>query len=627
MPHYHKPESKTVQELKDIANKLRIHSIQATQASKSGHPTSCSSMAEIMSVLFFHTMRYKVSAPKDPSSDRFVLSKGHAAPILYAAWAEAGLFQISDLQNLRKFDSDLEGHPTPRLNFVDVGTGSLGQGLSVAAGMAYVGKNYDKASYRVYCLVGDGESAEGSIWEALHFASHYKLDNLCVIFDINRLGQSEATSIQHDMEVYRKRLESFGFNTLVVDGHDVDELTKAFHEAQSTKERPTAVLAKTFKGKNFPNIEDLDNWHGKPLGAKANEVIEHLTTLIKNQGPLELHPQKPLVEDAPKIDISNIKLDTPPSYKLGEAIATRAAYGTAIAKIAKNNSRVIAVDGDTKNSTFSEKIKTVDPKRYIEGYIAEQNLVGVAMGATCRDRTVAFVSTFATFFTRAFDQIRMGAISQTNVNFVGSHCGVSIGEDGPSQMGLEDIAMFRTVPGSTVFYPSDAVSTERAVELAANTKGVCFIRTSRPNTAVLYKNDENFAIGKSKIVKSSPKDEVLVIGAGVTLHEAIAAAEELAKSGIHVRVMDPFTIKPIDQAAILANAKEVGGRIVTVEDHYPEGGLGEAVLSAVAMTKNVIVKKLAVPEVPRSGPPTVLLDAYGISARNIVAAVQEIRKA
>ncbi|XP_051167471.1 transketolase-like protein 2 isoform X2 [Leptopilina boulardi] len=619
--------TKNLQKLRDEANRLRILSINATEASKSGHPTSCSSMAEIMSVLFFHTMRYKVSAPKDPSSDRFVLSKGHAAPILYAAWAEAGLFQISDLQNLRKFDSDLEGHPTPRLNFVDVGTGSLGQGLSVAAGMAYVGKNYDKASYRVYCLVGDGESAEGSIWEALHFASHYKLDNLCVIFDINRLGQSEATSIQHDMEVYRKRLESFGFNTLVVDGHDVDELTKAFHEAQSTKERPTAVLAKTFKGKNFPNIEDLDNWHGKPLGAKANEVIEHLTTLIKNQGPLELHPQKPLVEDAPKIDISNIKLDTPPSYKLGEAIATRAAYGTAIAKIAKNNSRVIAVDGDTKNSTFSEKIKTVDPKRYIEGYIAEQNLVGVAMGATCRDRTVAFVSTFATFFTRAFDQIRMGAISQTNVNFVGSHCGVSIGEDGPSQMGLEDIAMFRTVPGSTVFYPSDAVSTERAVELAANTKGVCFIRTSRPNTAVLYKNDENFAIGKSKIVKSSPKDEVLVIGAGVTLHEAIAAAEELAKSGIHVRVMDPFTIKPIDQAAILANAKEVGGRIVTVEDHYPEGGLGEAVLSAVAMTKNVIVKKLAVPEVPRSGPPTVLLDAYGISARNIVAAVQEIRKA
>ncbi|XP_015599581.1 transketolase-like protein 2 isoform X1 [Cephus cinctus] len=626
MVNYHKPESKAIQELKDIANKLRIHSIRATQASKSGHPTSCASMAEIMSVLFFHTMKYKVSAPRDPSSDRFILSKGHAAPILYAAWAEAGLFPTSELLNLRKFDSDLEGHPTPRLNFIDVGTGSLGQGLSVAAGMAYVGKVYDKASYRVYCLVGDGESAEGSIWEALHFASHYNLDNLCVIIDINRLGQSEPTALQHNMETYRKRLEAFGFNALVVDGHDVEELAKAFHEAQNTKERPTALLAKTFKGKNFPNIEDLENWHGKPLGGKADEVIQHLTSLLVNPGPLGLHPQKPLVEDAPAVDISNIKLNTPPNYKLGEEVATRLAYGTALAKIAANNNRVIALDGDTKNSTFSEKIKTVDPSRYVECYIAEQNLVGVATGAACRDRTVAFVSTFATFFTRAYDQIRMGAISQSNVNFVGSHCGVSIGEDGPSQMGLEDIALFRSIPGATVFYPSDAVSTERAIELAANTKGICFIRTSRPNTPVLYANDEPLSIGKAKVVKSSPKDQVLVIGAGITLHEGVKAAEELAKAGINVRVLDPFTIKPIDAATIIKNAKEVGGRIVSVEDHYPEGGLGEAVASAVALERNIILKKLAVPKVPRSGPPNVLLDAFGISARNIVAAVQEVLK-
>ncbi|XP_015599582.1 transketolase-like protein 2 isoform X2 [Cephus cinctus] len=615
-----------LQKLKDQANKLRILSIQATQASKSGHPTSCASMAEIMSVLFFHTMKYKVSAPRDPSSDRFILSKGHAAPILYAAWAEAGLFPTSELLNLRKFDSDLEGHPTPRLNFIDVGTGSLGQGLSVAAGMAYVGKVYDKASYRVYCLVGDGESAEGSIWEALHFASHYNLDNLCVIIDINRLGQSEPTALQHNMETYRKRLEAFGFNALVVDGHDVEELAKAFHEAQNTKERPTALLAKTFKGKNFPNIEDLENWHGKPLGGKADEVIQHLTSLLVNPGPLGLHPQKPLVEDAPAVDISNIKLNTPPNYKLGEEVATRLAYGTALAKIAANNNRVIALDGDTKNSTFSEKIKTVDPSRYVECYIAEQNLVGVATGAACRDRTVAFVSTFATFFTRAYDQIRMGAISQSNVNFVGSHCGVSIGEDGPSQMGLEDIALFRSIPGATVFYPSDAVSTERAIELAANTKGICFIRTSRPNTPVLYANDEPLSIGKAKVVKSSPKDQVLVIGAGITLHEGVKAAEELAKAGINVRVLDPFTIKPIDAATIIKNAKEVGGRIVSVEDHYPEGGLGEAVASAVALERNIILKKLAVPKVPRSGPPNVLLDAFGISARNIVAAVQEVLK-
>ncbi|XP_043282258.1 transketolase-like protein 2 isoform X2 [Venturia canescens] len=613
-----------IAKLRDMAQKLRIDSIRATEASKSGHPTSCSSMAEVMSVLFFHTMRYKVSAPRDPSSDRFVLSKGHAAPILYAAWAEAGLFPTSELLNLRKFGNDLEGHPTPRLSFVDVGTGSLGQGLSVAAGMAYVGKNFDKASYRVYTLIGDGESAEGSIWEALHFASYYKLDNLCVIFDVNRLGQSEPTSLQHNMEVYRKRVEAFGFNALVVDGHDVEELVKAFHEAQTTKGRPTAIIAKTFKGKNFPNIEDLENWHGKALGKNAEEVLKHLTSTLKNPGPLGLHPQKPLVEDAPAVDITNIKLDSPPNYKLGEEVATRLAYGTALAKIAKNNSRVIALDGDTKNSTFADKIKTVDPSRFVECFIAEQNLVGVAIGAACRDRTVPFVSAFATFFTRAFDQIRMGAISQSNVNFVGSHCGVSIGEDGPSQMGLEDIAMFRSIPGSTVFYPCDAVSTERAVEIAANTKGICFIRTSRPNTAVLYKNDEVFVAGKAKVVKSTGKDRALLIGAGITVHEALKAAEELAKTGVNVRVLDPFTIKPLDAATIINNAKQVGGRIITIEDHYPEGGLGDAVASAVSMEPNILVKKLAVPSVPRSGPPAVLVDAFGISARAIVAAVQQI---
>ncbi|XP_075230347.1 transketolase-like protein 2 isoform X3 [Lycorma delicatula] len=583
-------------------------------------------MAEIMSVLFFHTMRYKLSAPKDASNDRFILSKGHAAPILYAAWAEAGLFPVGDLLNLRKVDSDLEGHPTPRLNFIDVGTGSLGQGLSVAAGMAYVGKYYDKASYRVYCLIGDGESAEGSIWEALHFANYYKLDNLCAIFDINRLGQSEPTSLQHDMETYRKRLESFGFNAIVVDGHDVEELCKAFHEASTTKNKPTALLCKTFKGKNFPNIEDLEDWHGKALGDKSQIVLQHLESQLKNKGPIQVHPEKALVDDAPKVDISNIKLSSPPSYKPGDTIATRFAYGTALAKLGESNKRVIALDGDTKNSTYSDRMKKVDPARYIECFIAEQNLVGVAIGAACRDRTVPFVSTFATFFTRAFDQIRMGAISQTNVNFVGSHCGVSIGEDGPSQMALEDLALFRSIPGSTVFYPSDAVSTERAVEIAANTKGVCFIRTSRPNTAIIYKNDEPFAAGKAKVIKSSNKDHVLVIGAGVTLHEAITASSELASSGINIRILDPFTIKPLDAGTVITNAKQCGGKIITVEDHYPEGGLGEAVLSAVSEERDIIVKKLAVPRVPRSGPPKVLLNMFGIDASNIVKAVKEIVK-
>ncbi|KAL1493123.1 hypothetical protein ABEB36_011244 [Hypothenemus hampei] len=626
MADYHKPEAKIVQELRDIANKIRIYSISSTQAANSGHPTSCSSIAEILSVLFFHTMRYKVSIPRDPSSDRFVLSKGHAAPALYAAWALTGLFPVDDLENLRKFTSDLEGHPTPRLNFIDVGTGSLGQGLAIADGMAYVGKNYDKANYRVYCLVGDGESAEGSIWESVHFASYYKLDNLCVIFDVNRLGQSQETSMGHDVENYRKKLEAFGMHAIIVDGHDVEELVKAFHIAATTKGKPTAIVAKTLKGKNFPKIENTDNWHGKPLGSQSGPVIEHLKTLIKNQGQLQIHPQKPLKDDAPRVDISNIKLSSPPNYKMGESIATRVAYGTALVKIAQDNPRVIALDGDMKNSTFSEKLLKFDASRYIECFIAEQNLVGTAIGAACRDRTVPFVSTFACFLTRAFDQIRMGAISQTNVNFVGSHCGVSIGEDGPSQMGLEDIAMFRAVHGSTIFYPADAVSTERAIELAANTKGITFTRVNRPPTAVIYPNEYVFVIGKANVVVSSPKDQIVLIGGGVTLQESIAAAKALENIGINARVIDPFTIKPLDKETIINNIKEVGGRAVVTEDHYYEGGLGDAIFAAIALERDIIVKHLAVEKLPRSGPTNTLLDFYGISSKHIVTAAQEILK-
>lgn len=624
MPEYHKPEARFLQELRDLANKMRVDSVQMTTASNSGHPTSCASMAEIISVLFFHTMRFKVSDPRDPSSDRFVLSKGHAAPILYAAWAEAGLFPREDLLKLRKIDSDLEGHPTPRLNFVDVATGSLGQGMSTAAGMAYVGKYFDKASYRVYCVVGDGESAEGSVWEALSFSSYYKLDNLVAIFDINRLGQSDPTAFEHDIDVYRRRLDSFGFHSIVVDGHDIEALCKAFFEASKTTSKPTAILAKTFKGRGFPNIENKLGWHGKPLGVNADVAVEALQKMITNTGPNKLVPQKPLKDDAPVVDITNIRLSEPPNYKLGEMLPVRAAYGIAIEKIARGNSRVIALDGDTKNSTYSEKIKKVSPDRYIECFIAEQNLVGVAIGAGCRNRVVPFVSTFGAFFTRAFDQLRMGAISQTNINCVGSHCGVSIGEDGPSQMALEDLALFRSIPGSTVFYPSDPVSCERAVELAANTLGLCFIRSSRPNTPVIYSNNETFQVGKAKVIRQGNDDKVLVIGAGITLFHASKAADQLATMGIPIRVMDLFTIKPIDAEAILRNAKACGGRILTVEDHYPEGGIGEAVQSAVAMERNTVVKKLAVKGVPRSGKCDELLAMFKIDAAAIVQNVQTL---
>jgi len=612
-------------ELQDLAHKLRIHSVNMTTASKSGHPTSCSSMAEIMSVLFYRVMRYSVAEPKHASNDRFILSKGHAAPILYAAWAEAGLFPVSDLMNLRKIDSDLEGHPTPRLNFIDVATGSLGQGLSVACGMAYAGKHFDKASYRTYCLMGDGESMEGNIWEALNFAGFYKLNNLCAIIDVNRLGQSDPAPLQHDMETYKKRMESFGFHAIVVDGHDILELCKAFDEAESVTDKPTCLIAKTFKGKYFPDIENLMNWHGKALGDKSASVVKHVESLIKNPGVKPSNIPPPTM-DAPNVDITGVALSDPPAYNLGDKLATRQAYGSALAKLAKNNPNVVALDGDMKNSTFSQEMLKVDKNRYIECFICEQNMLGVGIGVACRDRSVAFASTFAAFLTRGFDNLRMGVISQTNLNVVGSHCGVSIGEDGPSQMALEDIAMFRSLPGCTVFYPSDAVSTERAVELAANTRGICFVRVSRPATPIIYNNQEEFTIGKAKIVRKSDSDQVLVVAAGITLAETMKAADILAAKGINIRVMDPFTIKPLDITAVQDNAAACGGRVITVEDHYPEGGIGDAVLDAVSSYRNMIVRKLAVNAVPRSGPPAELLEMFGISASSIVKAVNDVIK-
>lgn len=614
-----------IQQLKDIANRLRINSIKATNASNSGHPTSCASMAEIMSVLFFDTMRYSIQEPRAPSNDRFVLSKGHSAPILYAAWAEAGLFPTEDLLNLRKIDSDLEGHPTPRLNFIDVATGSLGQGINVAAGMAFMGKRVDKANYHVFCLIGDGESAEGSCWEALSFASIHKLENLVVLFDINRLGQSEAAPLQHQIDVYEARCKAFGAETYSVDGHCVESLVKALNSAKASKNgKPKVILCKTFKGRGFPGIEDMDNWHGKPLGAKGEEIIKHLETLIKTPSTT-LKPKQP-EEKIPATDLT-VRLSEPPAYGADSKVATRQAYGFALAKLGKNNDRVVAFDGDTKNSTFSDLFRKEFPDRFGECFIAEQNMVGVGVGAACRDRGIVFISTFAAFFSRAYDHIRMAAISQSNINCAGSHCGVSIGEDGPSQMALEDLAMFRAIPTATVFYPSDAVSTERAVELAAQTKGITFIRTSRPATSLVYPNEEKFEVGKAKIISQSTTDQVLVIAAGVTLHEALKAADILANTHqTHIRIMDPFTIKPIDQEAIVKHAKDVQMRVVVVEDHYAEGGIGEAVMSAMVGQGLPTAKfvHLAVREVPRSGPPNVLLEKYGISAKDIVNAVNKL---
>uniref|UniRef100_A0A8B9LH95 Transketolase n=1 Tax=Astyanax mexicanus TaxID=7994 RepID=A0A8B9LH95_ASTMX len=581
---YHKPDEKTLQGLKDIANKLRINSIKATCASNSGHPSSCCSAAELMSVLFFHTMRYKAKDPRNACNDRFVMSK--------------------------------------KLAFVDVATGSLGQGLGAACGMAYTGKHFDKSSYRVYCLLGDGECSEGAVWEAMAFASHYGLDNLVAILDVNRLGQSEAAPLKHDTTAFQERCKAFGWNTYVVDGHDVEELCKALWHAERFKGKPTAIVAKTFKGKGLKGIEDQENWHGKPVPKdRVDALLADLQAQI--QAPNKQIQAELPNEDAAPVDNTPIQLPTAPEYKLGDKISTRKAYGVALKRMGDSSKRVVALDGDTKNSTFSEIFKKAHPERYIECFIAEQNMVcNVAIGCATRDRTVAFASTFAAFFSRAYDQIRMAAISQSNVNLVGSHCGVSIGEDGPSQMALEDLAMFRAIPTCTVFYPSDGVSTERAVELAANTKGICFIRTSRPDTAVLYEAGEKFEIGKARVVRQSDSDKVTVIGAGVTLHEALAAHDQLAKEGVNIRVIDPFTIKPLDAETIVASARATGGRVITVEDHYKEGGLGEAVLAAVGEEPGIIVQRLAVDRVPQSGKPQELLDLFGISAKCIVAAVR-----
>ncbi|KAM3877794.1 transketolase [Diretmus argenteus] len=632
MEDYHKPDQQTVQALRNIANRLRINCIKATTAAGSGHPTSCCSVAEIMSVLFFHTMKYRPDDPRNFNNDRFVLSKGHAAPALYSMWAESGFLKESELLSLCQPDSVLEGHPTPvsgptKQQFVDVTIGSLGQGLGVACGMAYTGKYFDKASYRVYSLLGDGEMSEGAVWEAMAFASYYQLDNLVAIMDINRLGQSDPAPLQHHVEKYQKRCEAFGWHAIIVDGHSVEELCKALSQP---RHQPTAIIAKTIKGKGIPAAEDKMGWHAKPLPKDMAEVVlKDLQSRIMNSSK-RLYPSAP-IEDSPPVSLRNVRMPSAPSYKPGEKIATRKAYGMALAKLGRYNERVVALDGDTNNLTYSEIFKNEHPNRFVECYIAQQNMVSVAMGCAARERNIVFASTLASFFIRAYDQLRMAAISESNITLCGSHCGLSAGyvvcipgEEGPSLMALEDMAMFRALPTATIFYPSDGVSTEKAVELAAGTKGVCYIRTGRPESAIIYNSNEDFHVGQAKVVYQSKEDQVTVVAAGVTLHEALAAAEHLKKERISVRVIDPFTIKPLDAKTIIDHARATRGRILTVEDHYYEGGLGEAVCSAVVNESGFSLHRLAVSHVPRSGKPQELLKIYNIDRDAIAQAIRKM---
>ena len=609
--------------LRNVATQLRIDSVKATTEAGSGHPTTCCSAADIVATLFCAEMRFDPKRPQYSRNDRFVLSKGHGAPVLYAAWAAVGLLDRKDLLTLRELQSDIEGHPTPRLPFVDVATGSLGQGLCAGVGIALNARRIG-SGYRTYALLGDGESAEGSVWEAADMGTYHKLDNLCGIIDVNRLGQSRPTMWQHDMEAMAGRWRAFGWHAIVVNGHDIGALLDAFAAARSTKGRPTMILARTLKGKGISFVEDKDGWHGKPLkkGEEADRALAELEAQYVDVAPNAIEE---LVAAIPKpeaaTDVTPPKPDVPPpDYKLGDLVATREAYGTAIARLGKLDDRIVALDADVKNSTFSDRFEKQFPDRFYQCFIAEQGMIGAAMGLASRG-AIPFPSTFACFLSRAYDFIRMAAISGVAVKLAGSHAGVSIGEDGPSQMALEDLAMMTAQPNFAVLYPCDAVSAERLVELAAYHEGPAYIRTSRPKTPVIYESGESFRVGGSKVLRQSASDSVTVVAAGVTVFEALKAYDQLRSEGTFIRVIDAYSVQPIDADTLIAAGRQSRGRIITVEDHYLSGGLGDAVADAVAPA-GFTVRRLGVTEIPRSGKPEELLERYGISASRIVAAVK-----
>jgi transketolase len=607
--------------LKNIATQLRIDSARSTTQAGSGHPTSCFSMADITSALFFAEMRFDPRDPRNADADRFILSKGHAAPILYAAWAEAGAFDRSELLKLRELGSDLEGHPTPRLPFVDVATGSLGQGICAAIGSALNARRI-KSDYRTYVLLGDGESAEGSVWEAANVATRDKLDNLCGITDVNRLGQSQPTMWQHDMAQFERRWQAFGWNTIVIDGHDIAAILDAFEKARSTKGQPTMILARTEKGKGVSFTEGKDNWHGKAfkkdeLEKAVKELESQIVSGVTVKAPDLI--RKPQTTSRPP---ETSKALPSPNYKLGDQVATREAFGDALAKLIAADSRIVVLDADVKNSTYTDRAEKAAPDRFYENFIAEQVMVGAAMGLSARG-AIPFASTFACFLYRAADFIRMAAIGSNNIKLAGTHAGVSIGEDGPSQMALEDLAMCRAEPSFTVLYPCDGVSTERLLALAAQKQGPVYIRLSRPKTSVLYANDETFTIGGLKVLKESPDDVATVIAAGVTVDQALEAHKKLKASGTSIRVIDLYSLAPVDRDGLLAAARATKGRLITVEDHYAAGGVGDAVAEAVA-DGGFTVHRLAVREIPRSGKPEELLDRFGISSSHIVNAVTSL---
>ena len=612
------------EELLELARLLRYYSLTSTTEAGSGHPTTCLSAADLMAVFMGKYYHYDFKKPDKNSNDRLIFSKGHAAPLLYAMYTAAGAIDEKELMTLRKHESRLAGHPVPDLlPWVDVATGSLGQGLSVGVGMALAGKYLDEEQHRVFVLMGDSEVAEGSVWEAAASAAHYKLDNMVGILDVNRLGQSQETMYGHDVKVYEKRFKAFGWQTVVIDGHNLEEIDAVFEAAMQNTGKPFVIIAKTLKGKGVSSVENLDNKHGKPLS--KDELKEALAEL----GEVD---KKIKVDTKHTIDRAKITHDRKlpkavegekKEYPVGETFATRAVYGPTLARLGHKDKDIVAIDGETKNSTYAEKFMLEHPDRFFEMYIAEQNMLGVALGLSKRGKTV-FASSFAAFLTRGYDQIRMAAASSGNFSIVGSHAGVSIGEDGASQMGLEDLAMMRAVHGSAVVYPSDAISTDKLIPEMIHYDGLAYMRTSRPATEVLYDDGEKFPLGGSKVLRKSNEDQVCIMACGVTLHEALKAYEALSKQGILVRVVDVYSIKPIDINGLHAAVRASQNKVVTVEDHWWDGGLGDAVLNVFAGDATVTVEKMAVVNLPTVGTGAEMMREAEIDAEAIVQRIQEI---
>ena len=617
-------------QLEKLVKLVRYYILVSTTEAGSGHPTSSLSAAELMTALLFGGIfRFDAENPNYPNNDRLIFSKGHASPLLYSLWAAGGKISEEELLTLRKFGSSLEGHPTMLFPYTEAATGSLGQGLSIGVGMALNAKYVDHLPYRTYVLLGDSEMAEGSQWEAMQIAAYYKLDNLIGVLDVNRLGQRGETMYGHDLEAYKKRVSAFGWETILIeDGHALGQISEAYKRALQSTGKPVMIIAKTIKGKGISFLENQDGWHGKALSREElDRALQELGEVNRTPNGEIILPEKVQIPNLKlqitnKSQITNLKSQIL-NYSQDKPVATRKAYGNALVRIFPEFPNIVVLDAEVSNSTFSETLQKAYPERFFEMFIAEQNMVGTALGFSRRGK-IPFISTFAAFFTRAFDQIRMSRYSEANIKFVGSHAGVSIGEDGASQMGLEDIAMFRTLLDGVVFYPADAYSTERLVEEAAKHRGMVYIRTTRKDTPIIYNEEDEFFIGGSKVLRSSERDEITIVASGITLFEALAAYGELKEDGILVRVIDLYSIKPIDYAT-LAKAVSETKAIITVEDHFREGGIGEAVASSISGLGSKLYI-LAVEKMPRSGKPDELLDYEGISKKAIVKKIKEILK-